>query len=74
MVALSESQMKNLIGQILYCCAEGGILNELGIKIALQGGNLNDIERNGYNEIADTIGEFLNDVQKYPEIYEIYED
>lgn len=60
--------MQNLIGQILYDCAEGGILNELGIKV-VQCTSFNLIERNGYKEIASTIQEFLNDVQEDASAY-----
>lgn len=65
---LTENQMQNLVGQILYCCAEGEILNELGIKV-VQDVDFNSIKRNGYKEIASAIQGFLNDVQEDASIY-----
>jgi len=69
---LTENQMKNLIGQILYNCAEGGILNELGLSIAVGKGKLSEIERNGYAEIASTIKEFLTDIEQDKDMYNDY--
>lgn len=71
-VQLTENQMQNLIGQILYDCAEGGILNELGLSIATGKGKLTDIERNGYAEIALTIREFLSDIEQDKDMYNDY--
>jgi len=65
---LTENQMKTLVGFILYNCAEGGILNELGHRV-VQDVDFNSIERNGYKEIASTIQSFLDDVQEDATIY-----
>lgn len=69
---LTDNQMKNLVGQILYCLAEGCVLNELGLNIAVQNASLNDIQRNGYKEVATTIQEFLNDISHDSKMYEYF--